>query len=78
MSITLSIPPVIVQEVRDYARQTGTSLNKIIRDYLENIAMTVRKERENQSKKAFDLLMSQDDGGLSENWKFDRDDANSR
>ena len=34
MSITLSIPPAIVQEVREWAEANGTSLNQYIRDCL--------------------------------------------
>ena len=32
MSITLSIPPAIVQEVREWAEANGTSLNKYVRE----------------------------------------------
>ena len=35
MSITLSVPPAIVQEVREWATANGTSLNKYLRDCLE-------------------------------------------
>ena len=35
MSITLSIPPAIVQEVREWAESNGTSLNQYVRDCLE-------------------------------------------
>ena len=35
MSITLSIPPNIVQEVREWAEENGTSLNQYIRECLE-------------------------------------------
>ena len=34
MSITLSIPPAIVQEVREWAEANGTSLNQYVRDCL--------------------------------------------
>ena len=32
MSITLSIPPAVVQEARAYAASQGTSLNAMIRE----------------------------------------------
>ncbi len=35
MSITLSIPPAIVQEVREWAEEHGTSLNQYVRECLE-------------------------------------------
>ena len=38
MSITLSAPPSVVQDVRVYAERHSTSLNAIIRAHLEKIA----------------------------------------
>jgi len=38
MSITLSAPPAVVQDVRIYAERHSTSLNAIIREHLEKIA----------------------------------------
>lgn len=40
MSITLSVPPAIVQEVRAYAARNGTSLNQLVRDYLTALVST--------------------------------------
>lgn len=34
MSITLSIPPAIAQELRKWAEENGTSLNQYVRDCL--------------------------------------------
>ncbi|MCQ2394462.1 MAG: DUF6364 family protein [Kiritimatiellae bacterium] len=45
MSITLSVPPVIVQQVRAYAERNGTSLNQLIRDYLESLVGGVDRQR---------------------------------
>ena len=78
MSITLSVPPTVVQEVRLYADKKGTSLNQMIRDYLQSIADASRREREELANATFDFLMSQDDGGLPRNWRFNRDEANAR
>ena len=38
MSITLSVPPAVVREVRAYAESQRTSLNAIIRDFLSRVA----------------------------------------
>jgi hypothetical protein len=46
MSITLSIPPAVVQEARAYAASQGTSLNAMIRDYLSRIATGDARRRE--------------------------------
>ncbi len=35
MSITLSVPPAVVQQVRAWAEANGTSLNQYIRDCLD-------------------------------------------
>lgn len=51
MSITLSIPPVIVQEIRAWAEENGTSLNQYIRDCLEakvNELAAMRRNRADQ------------------------------
>ena len=45
MSITLSAPPAVVQDVRMYAERHSTSLNAIIREHLEKIAALERKLR---------------------------------
>ena len=33
MSITLSIPPAVVQEARAYAAENGTTMSRLIREY---------------------------------------------
>ena len=78
MSITLSVPPAVVQEVRLYADKKGTSLNQMIRDYLQAMADASRREREKIANETFDFLMAQDDGGLPKDWKSNRDEANAR
>ena len=78
MSITLSVSPAVVQEVRLYADKKGTSLNQMIRDYLQSMADASRREREKIANETFDFLMSQDDGGLPKDWKFNREEANAR
>jgi len=45
MSITLSIPPAVVQEIREWAESSGTSLNQYIRDCLDKKAAEIRSER---------------------------------
>ena len=78
MSITLSVSPTVVQEVRLYADTQATPLNHMIRDYLQSMADASRREREELANATFDFLMSQDDGGLPKNWKFNREEANAR
>ena len=46
MSITLSIPPAVVQQARIFAESQGTSLNAMIRDYLSRVVTCDTRRRE--------------------------------
>ncbi len=46
MNITFSIPDDIVANAKEYAERHGTSLNQMVRDYLNNLSEKVlRKEQ---------------------------------
>lgn len=75
MSITLSAPPAVVQEVRCYAQRNNTSLNEIIREHLESIAAGERKRREHKAKGVYEYLMRQR-GWLPKGYEFNREEAN--
>ena len=77
MSITLSAPPAVVQDVRMYAERHATSLNAIIRDHLEKIAAIERKARKEGAEMLKDFFMSED-GWFDDEVKFDREQANER
>lgn len=77
MSITLSAPPAIVQDVRLYAERHSTSLNAIIREHLEKIAEIERKSREDGAEQLRDFFLSED-GWFDGHVKFDRELANER
>lgn len=77
MSITLSIPPAVVQDVRLYAERTNTSLNAIIRAYMDKIAVEERARREKAADDVYSYLMEQG-GWLPKNYAFDREEANAR
>ena len=77
MSITLSAPPAVVQDVRMYAERHATSLNAIIREHLEKIAAIERKARREGAEKLKDFFMSED-GWFDDEIKFDREQANER
>jgi hypothetical protein len=77
MSITLSAPPAVVQDVRIYAERHSTSLNAIIREHLEKIAALERKLRKEGAAQLKDFFEAE------QNWfgddvKFDRKLANKR
>ena len=77
MSITLSAPPSVIQDVRAYATRNGTSLNALIRAYLEQIAEQEQKARKAESEKVLQFFMGQNDW-FDGSVKFDRDEANRR
>ena len=77
MSITLSAPPAIVQDVRLYAERHSTSLNAIIREHLEKIAEIERKSREDGAKQLREFFLSEE-GWFDDRVKFDRGLANKR
>ena len=77
MSITLSVPPEIVQEVRIYAERCNTSLNALLREYMEKLAAEERARREKESADVEAFLLNQK-GWLPKNYKFSRREAEAR
>ena len=78
MSITLSIPPAIVQEARAYAESQGKSLNAMIRDYLFGI--TGGESRRREAARTFRELASAVSSGNRHRrgYRFNRADAYDR
>ena len=77
MSITLSAPPAVIQDVRIYAERHATSLNAIIRAHLERIAEIERNARKEGAEKLKEFFMSEADWFDGE-VEFDRKLANER
>ncbi len=73
MSITLSIPPAIVQEVRAWAEENGTSLNQYIRNCLEAKAREIGELRSRKAREFKSFLLNLPPGGLPEGYKFNRE-----
>ena len=78
MPITLTVPQSDVQEAVAYAERNGTSLVRLVNAYVESVVALARHERKVRAQSAYSFLMSQDGGGVSEDWHFDRDEANAR
>jgi uncharacterized protein DUF6364 len=72
MNITLSVDEKTVAQARKRAEAMGTSLNQMIRDYLQKLAGGDDPER---SIEEFRRLSG---GGHSKGWKFDRDEIHER
>ncbi|MBR4617405.1 MAG: hypothetical protein IKO55_17495 [Kiritimatiellae bacterium] len=77
MSITLSAPPAVIQDVRIYAERHATSLNAIIRAHLEKIAEIERNARKEGAEKLKEFFMSEA-GWFDGEVEFDRKLANER
>jgi hypothetical protein len=74
MNITLSVEDEVVRRARRTAQSMGTSLNQIIRDYLEELAG--RSSAEDDVREVREL--SARAGGHSRGWRFDRQEIHER
>ena len=72
MNITLSIDEKTAKEERKDANEMGTSLNQLVRNYLE---LLTKKKQSESDLSEFVSLSGQ---GHSNGWKFDRDELHER
>lgn len=72
MNITLSIDEETVTEARKIANEMGTSLNQLVRNYLELLT------KKNQSSSDLSEFVSLSGQGHSNGWKFDRGELHKR
>ena len=72
MSITLSIPPAIVREVREWAEENGTSLNQYVRDCLAAKAKELQEQRSRKAQAFLAFCKSLPPSHAPKGWKFDR------
>ena len=73
MSITLSVPPMIVQEARAHAEKNATSINIMIRNYLAEVAGA--ETAENALAEEFAQLVKRRGVKRSRPYRFRRADA---
>jgi replicative DNA helicase len=74
MNITLSVDEQVAQRAREAAQKMGKSLNQVVRDYLEQLAGSARRQQEWDE---FERSCLASPGRLN-GWKFDREEANAR
>lgn len=67
----LDLPPAMAQEAREYATVQGTTLERMLLDYLES-----ELAKRHEADKVYAYLMSQR-GWLPDDYVFDRDEANA-
>jgi hypothetical protein len=74
MNLTLSVDDEIVQKARRRAEQLGTSVNQLVREYLEQLAGRPEPTRDAQEFERLSRLSQ----GNSRGWKFNREEAHKR
>lgn len=72
MNVTLSIDEQILARARKRAEALGTTVNQLVRDYLQKLAGSDDPER---SIKEFKRLSGR---GHSRGWRFNRDEIHER
>ena len=72
MSITLSIPPTVVQEARAYASANGTTMSRMIREYFIGL-VNARNEDRNDGGCRFLELARQANVKMPKGWRFNRE-----
>ena len=77
MSITLSIPPAVVQEARAYAAENGTTMSRMIREYFIGL-VTQRSEGQDGGSCRFLELAKSADVHLPRGWRFNRSECYER
>ena len=77
MNITLSAPPDVVQNVRYWAEERGTSLNQYIRDLLVAKDREIRIERKALADEFYSFAMA-NSIKMEPGYKYSRADAAER
>lgn len=72
MNITLATDAETVERTREYARQHGTSVNQLVRNFLQNL--TARKDRDCVADE-FIRNATEHAGHSPEGFRFSRDEA---
>ena len=70
MNLTLSVDEDVVERARKVARARGTSLNALVREYLESLAGKRRGEEVARAMRKFWTESPGNSGG----WKFNREE----
>ncbi len=74
MNITLSVDEEVVDRARRHAEALGTSVNQLVREYLEQLAGNRSHEADAEEWGR----LSNPPQGNSRGWKFNRDEIHER
>ena len=77
MSITLSIPPAVVQEARMYASENGTTMSRMIREYFTGLVSPKPERRDDDTCRFLELAKSAN-VHLPRGWRFNRSECYER
>lgn len=75
MNITLSAEEQLVRRTRQFARERGTSLNQLIRDYMEHLASLSELQADAEE---FARLARTQGGAAPGEFVFNRDEIHHR
>lgn len=75
MNITLSADEKLIRKAREYAKQHNSSLNNLVRRYLEKI--TNEKNGEDAAQE-FEVLCRENPGESAPGYRFDRSEEYKR
>jgi hypothetical protein len=71
-NITLSLDEELLKQARVYAAQQSTTINRLIREYLERLVR--QEERSAQARKRLLELAETSEGRLGSDWKWNREE----
>jgi hypothetical protein len=74
VNLTLSVDDEILREARKTADRPGSSVNQLVREYLEQLAGNTDAGREAAEFEQLSLAA----GGDSQGWKFNREELHER
>ncbi|MEO8660583.1 MAG: DUF6364 family protein [Bryobacteraceae bacterium] len=74
MNLTLSVDDEVVRKARQRAEQLGTSVNQLVREYLEQLGGKPDPIRDADEFQRLSQLSQGDSRG----WKFNREEAHKR
>ena len=74
MNLTLSVDEGVVKRARRVARALGKSLNQLVREYLQSLALESDAERDIEELRR----LTTQGQGRSRGWRFDRDEIHAR
>lgn len=74
MNITLSVDEVVIEKARKLAQARGTSVNQMVRDYLESLVRPAGRDRFAAELRR----LSAEGKGRSKGWRFNREALHER